>query len=163
VITKNPAVVITDYKWRRDADEASVVRVCRVVGIQRRLWYYQSRKDDTEVIDRLNELAEQLSTREFDKYYDIIRLEGKSWERRRVLRVYREMNLKFRRKHRHWHPAQMSEPLQKQQQANKSYIMDFISDAQGGVGDCEWSISCLTIVAWASRHSAAIQFPVKRL
>jgi putative transposase len=109
-----------------------VVRVCRVIGIHRSLWYYQSRKDDTEVINRLNELAEQLATRGFDKYYDIIRLEGKCWGRRRVLRVYREMKLKLRRKHKRRLPARIREPLQKQQQANKSYSMDFMSDALGG-------------------------------
>jgi putative transposase len=108
-----------------------VVRVCRVIGIHRSLWYYQSRKDDTEVIDRLNELAEQLPTRGFDKYYEIIRLEGKCWGRRRVLRVYREMKLKLRRKHKRRLPARVREPLQKQQQANKSYSMDFMSDALG--------------------------------
>lgn len=109
-----------------------MVRACRVVGIHRSLWYYESRKDDTEVIDRLNELAEQLPTRGFDKYYDIIRLEGKRWGRRRVLRVYREMKLKLRRKHKRRLPARVKEPLQQQQQANKSYSMDFMSDALGG-------------------------------
>ena len=109
-----------------------MVRVCRVIGIHRSLWYYQSRKDDTAVIDRLNELAEQLPTRGFDKYYDIIRLEGKEWGRRRVLRVYREMKLKLRRKHKRRLPARVREPLQQQQQANKSYSMDFMSDALGG-------------------------------
>ncbi|HWB95008.1 MAG TPA: hypothetical protein VG605_24300 [Puia sp.] len=44
-------------------------------------------KDDIEVISWLNELAGQLPTRGFDKYYEIIRLEGKVWGRRRVLRV----------------------------------------------------------------------------
>ena len=40
-----------------------MVRVCRIISIHRSLWYYQSRKDDTAVIDRLNELAEQLPSR----------------------------------------------------------------------------------------------------
>ena len=109
-----------------------MVRVCRVIGIHRSLWYYESRKDDTEVIDRLNDLAEQLLTRGFDKYYDIIHLEGKCWGRRRVLRVYREMKLKLRRKRKRRLPARIKETLQKQQQANKSYCMDFMSDALGG-------------------------------
>lgn len=103
-----------------------------MIGIHRSLWYYQSRKDDTEVIKRLNELAEQLPTRGFDKYYEIIRLEGKVWGRRRVLRVYREMKLKLRRKHKRRLPARVREPLQQQQQANKSYSMDFMSDALAG-------------------------------
>jgi putative transposase len=81
------------------------------------------------VIERLNELAEQLPTRGFDKYYDITRLEGKGWGRRRVLRVYREMKLKLRRKHKRRLPARIKEPLQQHQQANKSYSMDFMSDA----------------------------------
>jgi putative transposase len=102
------------------------------MGIHRSLWYYQSRKDDTEVINRLNELAEQLPTRGFYKYYEIIRLEGKVWGRRRVLRVYREMKLKLRRKHKRRLPARVREPLQQQQQANKSYSMDFMSDALTG-------------------------------
>ncbi len=109
-----------------------MVRVCRVIGIHRSLWYYESRKDDTEVIDRLNELAEQLPSRGFDKYYDIIRLEGKVWGRRRVLRVYREMKLKLRRKHKRRLPARIREPLQQQEQANKSYSMDFMSNALRG-------------------------------
>ena len=77
-------------------------------------------------------MAEQLPTRGFDKYYEIIRLEGKGWGRRRVLRVYREMKLKLRRKYKRRLPARVREPLQKQQQANKSYSMDFMSDALGG-------------------------------
>lgn len=109
-----------------------MVRACRVIGIHRSLWYYRRRKDDTEVINRLNELAEQLPTRGFDKYYEIIRLEGKVWGRRRVLRVYREMKLKLRRKHKRRLPARVREPLQQQQQANKSYSMDFMSDALAG-------------------------------
>jgi putative transposase len=103
-----------------------------VIGIHRSLWYYQSRKDDTEVINRLNELAEQLPSRGFDKYYEIIRLEGNQWGRRRVLRVYREMKLKLRRKRKRRLPARIREPLQQQQQANKSYSMDFMSDALAG-------------------------------
>lgn len=105
-----------------------MARVCRVIGIHRSLWYYQSRKDDSEVIGRLNELAETLPTRGFDEYYGIIRNEGRGWGRRRVLRVYREMKLKLRRKRKRRLPERIKEPLQQQQQANKSYSMDFMSD-----------------------------------
>lgn len=109
-----------------------MVRVCRVIGIHRSLWYYQSRKDDSEVIARLNELAVQLPTRGFDEYYGIIRNENRGWGRRRVLRVYREMKLKLRRKHKRRLPSRIKEPLQQQEQANRSYSMDFMSDALVG-------------------------------
>ena len=75
----------------------SVGRACRVIGLQRSLWYYQSRKNDAALIGRLTELAEMLPTRGFDKYYSIIRQEGLKWARSRVLRVYREMKLCRRR------------------------------------------------------------------
>jgi putative transposase len=48
--------------------KTSVGRACRVIGLQRSLWYYESRMDDTVVIEKLSELAEKLPTRGFDKY-----------------------------------------------------------------------------------------------
>ena len=77
----------------------SVGRACKVLSLQRSLWYYQSRKDDTEVITKLSELAEFYPTRGFDKYYKIIRMEGLIWARSRVLRIYRQMKLVRRRRH----------------------------------------------------------------
>ena len=107
----------------------SVGRACRVIGLQRSLWYYQSRKNDAALIGRLTELAEMLPTRGFDKYYSIIRLEGLKWARSRVLRVYREMKLCRRRKHKRRLPARVKEPLQKQSEPNCSYSMHFMSDS----------------------------------
>lgn len=63
------------------------------------MWYYQSKKDDSQVIDKLTVLAEAYPTRGFDEYYYKIRREGLKWNRKRVLRVYREMKLSLRRKH----------------------------------------------------------------
>ncbi|WP_082935917.1 IS3 family transposase [Tamlana sp. s12] len=60
------------------------------------MWYYQSKKNDSEVIDKLTELAESYPTRGFDEYYHKIRREGLKWNRKRVLRVYREMKLSFK-------------------------------------------------------------------
>jgi len=62
------------------------------------MWYYQTKKDDSMVIDKLNELAERYPTRGFDEYFNKIRREGLIWNRKRVLRVYRNMKLKLRRK-----------------------------------------------------------------
>jgi len=52
------------------------------------MWYYQAKKDDSEVV-KLTELAEDLPTCGFDVYYNRIRTEGLVWNRKRVLRVYR--------------------------------------------------------------------------
>lgn len=63
------------------------------MGLTRSMWYYQSKKDDSEVIDKLTELAERYPNWGFDEYYLKIRREGLIWNRKRVLRVYREMKL----------------------------------------------------------------------
>jgi putative transposase len=63
------------------------------------MWYYQAKKDDSEVVAKLTELAEDLPTRGFDVYYNRIRTEGLVWNRKRVLRVYRGMKLGMRRRH----------------------------------------------------------------
>jgi putative transposase len=100
-----------------------------VIDFHRSLWYYRSRKDDSEVIEKLTSLAERFPTRGFDKYYNIIRYEGLKWGRSRVLRIYREMKLSRRRKHKRRLPSRIKEPLQKQLLPNQSYSMDFMSDS----------------------------------
>lgn len=104
-------------------------RACRVIELQRSLWYYRSSKDDSVIIERLSSLAQQFPTRWFDKYYAIIRNEGLKWARSRVLRVYREMKLCRRRKYKRRLPSRIKEPLQKQSLPNYSYSMDFMSDS----------------------------------
>jgi putative transposase len=81
------------------------------------------------VVTKLTELAEVFPTRGFDKYYRIIRREGLIWARSRVLRIYREMKLVRRRRHKKRVPARVKEPLQVQLESNYSYSMDFMSDS----------------------------------
>lgn len=93
------------------------------------MWYYQSKRDDREVMDKLNELAEKLPTRGFDEYYGRIRNEGLIWNRKRVLRVYRLMNLNLRRKRKRRLPARVKEPLEQPIGVNHTWSMDFMSDS----------------------------------
>jgi len=81
------------------------------------------------VIDKLQYYAEHFPNRGFDEYYGMIRNEALIWNRKRVLRVYRNLKLSLRRKRKRRLPARVKQPLQQQQQPNKSYSMDFMSDA----------------------------------
>ena len=83
------------------------------------MWYYQSKRDDSQVIDKLNELAEQLPTRGFDEYYN----------RKRVLRIFRQMGLNIRRKRKKRLPSRLKEPLVVPKAINHTWSMDFMSDA----------------------------------
>jgi len=97
--------------------------------MQRSGWYYQSCKNDQEVINKLQQYADLYPTRGFDEYYGMIRNEALLWNRKRVLRIYRSLKLGLRRKRKRRLPARVKQPLQQQQQPNKSYSMDFMSDA----------------------------------
>lgn len=97
--------------------------------MQRSVWYYQSQKDDREIIEKLQQYAQRYPTRSFDEYYGMIRNEVLIWNRKRVLRIYRSLKLSLRRKRKRRVPARVKQPLQQQQQPNKCYSMDFMSDA----------------------------------
>ena len=93
------------------------------------MWYYKSKKDDSLVIDKLTELADKKPTRGFDEYFNRIREEGIKWNRKRVLRVYRMMGLKFRRKRKRRLPSRVKEPLFVPSRLNHTWSMDFMSDS----------------------------------
>jgi len=93
------------------------------------MWYYQSKRDDSEVIDKLNAMAERWPHRGFNEYYGRIRNEGLVWNRKRVLRVYRLMKLNLRRKRKRRLPARIKEPLTQPLGINHTWSMDFMSDS----------------------------------
>jgi len=107
----------------------SIARACSVVGLHRSMWYYQAKKDDSEVIAKLTELAEKLPTRGFDVYYNRIRTEGLVWNRKRVLRVYSNMKLGMRRRHKNRVPTRIQHPLETPAGLNEVWSMDFMSDS----------------------------------
>ena len=88
----------TLVRYLLDKYKCSIKLTCSAVDLHRSQWYYQMRRDDSEVINKLNEYAEKLPTYGFDEYYWRIRKEGLIWNRKRVLRIYRNMKLKMRRK-----------------------------------------------------------------
>ena len=111
------------------AYKVSIARACSVVGLHRSMWYYQAKKDDSEVVAKLTELAEDLPTRGFDVYYNRIRTEGLVWNRKRVLRVYRGMKLGMRRRHKKRVPTRIQQPLETPGGLNEVWSIDFMSDS----------------------------------
>lgn len=141
----------------------SIERSCKVVNLHRSMWYYKSKKDDSEVIDKLNELAEQLPTRGFDEYYERIRKQGFKWNRKRVLRVYRNMKLGLRRKRKKRLPSRVKEPLIRPEELNQTWSMDFMSDA---LKDGR-RVRIFNVIDDCNRESLAIEcgvgFPAERV
>lgn len=94
----------------------------------RSMYYYSSIRNDEAVIEKLNELSEKYPTRGFETYYGKIRLAGLNWNRKRVLRIYRMLNLKMRRKRKRRLPSRIKETLVVPNKLNETWSIDFMSD-----------------------------------
>lgn len=108
---------------------ANIALLCDTVCLSRSLYYRVSIKDDTQTEEKLRELAEKYSTRGFDWYYLKIREEGLKWNRKRVLRVYRKLNLGLRRKHKKRVNKKYEDGLVQPILPHQTWSMDFMSDA----------------------------------
>ena len=117
------------------------------------MFYYQSTKDDRELIDKLNELAEQLPHRGIDEYYGRLKKQGYSWNRKRVLRVYRMLNLQMRRKRKRRLPSRIKEPLDQPERMNHTWSMDFMHD----VLENGRKVRVLNIIDDCNREALAVE------
>jgi putative transposase len=96
------------------------------------MYYYKSQKDDTEVIEVLQDLPFKHPTYGFRKLYAYIRRSGKQWNHKRIYRVYKLLKLNRKRKGKRRLPSRVKQPLVKQEQINQSWSMDFMSDSMVG-------------------------------
>jgi putative transposase len=95
-------------------------------------YYYESRKDDTEVTEALQELAFKHPTYGFRKLFAYLRRSGKEWNHKRVYRVYKMLKLNKKRKGKRRLPVRVKQPLARQSQIDQSWSMDFMSDSMVG-------------------------------
>ena len=108
-------------------NEVSIVRACRVLEVHRSGYYYKRKRDDSEVIDAISKKAEH-SKDGFWKIYCRLRNDGYQWNHKRVYRVYKLMNLNYRRKLKRRLPSREKETLLTPNDKNISWSMDFVSD-----------------------------------
>jgi putative transposase len=102
------------------------------VSLPRSQFYCRSTKDDAEVIDALQELAFKHPSYGFRKLFAYIRRSGKSWNHKKVNRVYNLLKLNKKRKGKRRLPARVKQPLTQQTAVNSSWSMDFMSDSMVG-------------------------------
>jgi putative transposase len=105
-----------------------VSRACKMLSFPRSEFYYSTRKDDSEVIDVLQQLAFDHPSYGFRKLFAYIRRSGRQWNRKRVYRVYKLLKLNKRRKGKRRLPERIKQPLEKQITVNSIWSMDFMSD-----------------------------------
>lgn len=105
-------------------------RACLAVGLSRFVYRYQPRpRSDREIQNELAVLCCEHPEYGFSKCFKTLRRCGRRWNHKRVYRVYCEMKLNRRRKHKRRLPVRNPEPLAVPAQANACWSCDFMSDA----------------------------------
>ena len=106
----------------------SASRACKLSGLSRSVWYYQSYRDDSAVMKKLEDMATKLPQNGCKKWTDAIRSEGLLWNPKRIHRVYKLMKMNLRRKGKRRLPARVKLPLEVPESINESWSLDFVSD-----------------------------------
>lgn len=99
-----------------------------MLQVSRTVLTYQSIKDDQPIEDALRKKAEEHSREGFWKAYERLRLEGCTWNHKRVHRVYKKIGLPLRRKAKKRLPARPKETLEVPNVLNDTWSIDFMED-----------------------------------
>jgi putative transposase len=113
----------------KSEEKISVARACKIMELDRSMYYYESVKDDSEVESKLRWYGEKLPARGFPEYFKRIRKEGLVWNHKRVKRVYKKlgMNRKRKMKRRIVNPERKTllQPIR----PNLTWSIDFMHDS----------------------------------
>ncbi|WP_424447054.1 IS3 family transposase [Paucimonas lemoignei] len=136
------------------AHEMGVTRACGLIGISRSLYRYEAKRPaDTELKERLCELAAQKRRYGYRRLHVLLCRDGWEINAKRTYRVYREAGLMVRKRKRKRIAGverQVKVPAQK---PNESWSMDFVSD---GLVDGR-RLRCLNIVDDFTKQCLAIE------
>ena len=106
-----------------------ISKACKVLATSRSNISYQSIKDDTALIGRLNDFSKEHPREGFWKAYYRLRNAGTIVNHKRLHRVYKNLGLPMRRKIKKRLPERVKEPLEVPPYFNHTWSIDFMSDA----------------------------------
>ncbi|AXS11755.1 IS3 family transposase [Klebsiella quasipneumoniae] len=108
----------------------SLRQACRILSLSRTIFRYQpDTQRDEPVIMALTVAAERYPRYGFKKLFQVLRRQGKSWNHKRVHRIYCLLKLNFRRKGKQRLPVRNPVPLVTPEAMNQSWSIDFMHDA----------------------------------
>lgn len=97
------------------------------MGIHKSFFYYESKKDDSEVEAVFRQKAE-ITNEGFWKIFRLIRKDGYPWNHKKVYRVYEAIHFNKRKPLRKRLPARVKNPLVTPTHENVTWSMDFVTD-----------------------------------
>lgn len=107
-----------------------VLKACSIVSLPRSVASYRNRKrDDSSLIESLEQLVDKHPIIGFWKCYYRLRRQGVSCNHKRLYRMYTLMRLNVRRKVKRRIPQRIKHPLFVPQAPNQNWSMDFMCDS----------------------------------
>ncbi|HCI6751867.1 TPA: IS3 family transposase [Klebsiella quasipneumoniae subsp. quasipneumoniae] len=142
----------------------SLRQACRILSLSRTVFRYQpDTQRDEPVIMALTVAAERYPRYGFKKLFQVLRRQGKSWNHKRVHRIYCLLKLNFRRKGKQRLPVRNPVPLVTPEAMNQSWSIDFMHDALV----CGRRLRTFNVVDDFNREALAIEIdlniPAKRV
>jgi putative transposase len=105
-------------------------QACKAVNLPRSSCRYQPKvKKDSVIVDQLQHLVDNHPAIGFWKCYYRLRNQGFGWNHKRVYRVYTQMKLNIRRRHRKRLPARVKQALFQPDAINQVWSIDYMSDS----------------------------------
>lgn len=112
------------------AKQVSVRQACKIVSLPRSVYRYHRRpKDDSALMEALEELVKKHPTIGFWKCYYRLRRNGHPCNHKRLYRVYKLLKLNIRRRIKRRLPQRVKQPLLVPEAINVCWSMDFMSDS----------------------------------
>jgi putative transposase len=115
----------------REATTVSERCACRLVGIARSVFRYEAalKPSDSEVQERLAELAAERRRFGYRRLHALLRREGYELNHKRVYRLYSDAGLAVKRRRKRKGVAVEREPLLLPEAPDQVWSMDFVMDA----------------------------------
>jgi putative transposase len=104
-----------------------------LVSFPRSQFYYSSKRDEKELMEAIQELAFKYPSYGFRKLFAYLRRSGKTWNHKKVYRVYKLLKLNKKRRGKRRLHARVKQQLIQQERINNSWSMDFMSDSLMGI------------------------------
>jgi putative transposase len=105
-------------------------QACVMLNLSRSVYRYKAKpSDDEELCEQLLSLASRKPRWGFQKMFAYLKNQGRSWNHKRVRRVYRVLGLNIRVKPKKRLPVRNPQPLVAPAEANRCWSLDFMHDS----------------------------------
>lgn len=108
--------------------EVSIRRACSIFDFNRSMFYYQSKRDDQSAVDAVLAIANKHPRYGCPTITKMLRRQH-GWNHKRIERIYRQLNLKWRKRGKRRLPARIKQSLQATAAPNQTWSIDFMHDS----------------------------------